>query len=193
MSKHFSVRRLLRIVLSVLLALILAVVFYVAVILGQPQSDLDETFDRHQPLLTASPAMHAEAGAENTLISAFPGPVLCPVPDSGWTVLDGESCDVPYENGLARMLTLRCRTDSGAAATVVSIYPARALSLISDQGLTLTGAGPALAGMPSVRMDGVGELRLHAQGSACLYIVTLPVMDADVLAELVRPLTLAGG
>lgn len=193
MKKAFSIRALLRTAAALVLALILAAVFYVTVILAQPQDDLNEAVDRHQPLLTASPALHADAGAEATLISAFPGPVLCPAPGSGWTVVDGESCDVPFENGQARKLTLRCRTDSGAEVEVVSIYPARALPLIPRSGYALTGAGPALAGTPSVRMDRDGVTRLHAQGSACLYIVTLAAMDNNVLTELLRPLTLAGG
>lgn len=185
--------KLIRRIFGALLALLMAAIFYVAVVLGQPQEDMTNEVDLHQPLLSASPAQQAtNDAAASVLIQAFPVPVLCAAPGSGWTVTNALSYDLAFEDGLARLLSIDYQLADGAAVQVASIYPARALSLIPGEGYRLTGAGPALAGNPSVRMEKGGSIRLHAQSPNCIYVVTAASMDDAALSELVRPLTLTG-
>lgn len=192
--KKITGGKLIRRLFGILLALLMAAIFYVAVILGQPQDDMTNAVDLHQALVSASPALQAtNDAAASVLIQGFPVPVLCAAPGAGWTTTNALSYDIAFEDGLARLLSIDFQLTDGSTVQVVSIYPARALSLIPGEGYRLTGAGPALAGNPSVRMEKGGSIRLHAQSTNCLYVVTAAPMDDAALSELVRPLTLVGG
>ena len=192
--KKMTGGKLIRRLFGVLLALLMAAVFYVAIILGQPQDDMSTEVDMHQPLVSASPAMQAtNDAAASVLMQDFPVPALCAAPGANWTVSNALSYDIAFEDGLARLLSIDYQLSDGTAVQVASIYPARALSLIPGDGYRLTGAGPALAGNPSVRMEKGGSIRLHAQSTNCIYVVTAAFMDDAALSELVRPLTLIGG
>jgi len=189
-------RRVLGGLLTALLSLALIVVFYLAVILGNPQAtDEQPTMLTDQPLVSASPAMTITQGDQlKTLMDAFPAPVMYPISGSGLTLTGGESYDAAFESGFGRILKLHYQTADGSAVTLISIYPARALSLLPTEGYALSGQpGQLLAGMRSVRMEHTGGIRLHAQGYEALYAVEVPIMETGALLELTRSLHLYEG
>lgn len=188
-------RKILRKAAMVLAALLLLGAFYLAVVLGQPQeSDAPVQADRNQPLLSASPAVTIQEDSRlGDLTGPFPVPVLCAVSGGNLTFLSGVSCDLAYEGGFARRITLTYQTPDGQQLLVESLYPARALSLMGKGDYHMAGvAGQSLAGMQSVRMENDATIRLHAQSETGLYIVTAPRMDSSDLAALTRSLQLTG-
>lgn len=187
-------RKILRWLATGLIALLLIAVFYLAVILGQPQeSETAVQVDMAQPLLTASPAINLSSEADvSAMTDAFPVPVLQAMSGSGLTLTAGSSYDMAYEGGFARIVRLTYVSAAGQQMQVESIYPARALDLLGKEDYHIGSvAGQALAGMSSVRMENSSSIRLHAQSENGLYAVTVPVMDASTLAEMLRSLQLS--
>ena len=196
---NFSrMRQALRLLLGTVAAALLIAVFYVAVVLGQPQpNEHAVTVLADQPLLTASPAQAlASEGELESLMTAFPVPVLYAQSGGALTLRAGVSQDAAYEGGFARVATLTYGAELNGQAveiTVQSIYPARALSLIPTGDYTIAAvAGQSVAGLSTVRMENDSAIRLHAQSADALYAVTLPKVSAQELGTLLRPLQLSG-
>lgn len=185
-------RRAARIVLTAVLAVVLVALFYLAVILGQPQADDQAAVDLSQPLLAASPAQAiASEDQLGGLVAAFPVPVMSFVSGAGPALTAGTSYDTAFEDGFARVVKLQYALPDGGTVTARSIYPARALSLVGREGYRLNEASSlSLAGLRAVRMEGADTIRLHAQSSDALYVLTLPAMSADDLAALTKSLQL---
>ena len=191
-------RRIVKVVLAALLTIVLLAAFYIAVIMGNPQEAESSaiTAKQDQPLVAAmsSPLMITDQGQLGLLLKEFPAPVMAAMHSSVLTFQQGLCEDIPFEDGLGRRVTLTYRTAEGAAVTVVSLYPARALSLIDKADYTISGtAGLPLAGLRSVRMANDSSVRMHAQGSDALYVVTLPQMTATALRTLTSTLQLYQG
>ncbi len=191
-------QRLIKAVLLTLLTVLLLAAFYVAVIMGNPQGDTSSaiTAKQDQPLLPAmaSPIRIQEEGQLGLLLAEFPAPVMAAMHSPALTFAEGRMQDVPFEGGLGRMVTLTYRTAMGAPLSVASIYPARALALIDKADYTISGiAGLPLAGLRSVRMENDSAVRMHAQGTDALYVVTLPVLPAAELRTLTSILQLYQG
>lgn len=196
-SKQISKpRKALRIILGTVAAVVLVAVFYVAVVLGQPQENPDAVIvSQSQPLLTASPAMSlASADQLDGLLQAFPVPMLYAVEGSGLTLTAGMSYDAAYGDGFARIAVLNYTTEiSGRQVelSLQSIYPARALEFVPKGDYHIGEvAGQSLAGMQSVRMEDGEHIRLHAQAAEGIYVLTVPVLTADELATVTRSLQL---
>lgn len=180
------------------LSALLMIVFYVAVVMGHPQSDAATTVEarQDQPLLSAmsSPILITDEGSMSYLTDAFPAPVMYPLYGSALTFEQGVCSDVSFENGLGRTVTLTYRIEGGDTMTITSIYPARALELMGKGDYTISGtAGQTLAGLRSVRMENSASIRLHAQGTDALYTVTTPRLEAAVLRQLTASLQLYEG
>ena len=191
-------RRIVKVALAALLTIVLLAAFYIAVIMGNPQEAESSaiTAKQDQPLVTAmsSPLMITDQGQLGLLLKEFPAPVMAAMHSSVLTFQQGLCEDIPFEDGLGRRVTLTYRTAEGAAVTVVSLYPARALSLIEKADYTISGtAGLPLAGLRSVRMVNDSSVRMHAQGSDALYVVTLPKLSASALRTLTSTLQLYQG
>ena len=199
MSKgnNSRMKRALRLVLGALAAALLIAVFYVAVVLGQPQPDEGAvTVLTDQPLLTASPAQTLASDEElEGLMARFPVPVLYAQRGGALTLRAGVSQDTAFEGGFARVATLTYSAELNGQAveiTVQSIYPARALPLIPKGDYTLAAAaGQSVAGLHTVRMENASSIRLHAQSADALYTVTLPRAASQELGALLRPLQLS--
>lgn len=190
---HPRLKKALHVLLMTLLAVILVALFYLAVILGQPEEpenaiDIDQT----QPLLTASPALNIQSERQVTaLAEAFPVPVLAFMEGMGPVLVSGTSYDQAYEGGFARICELRYTTDNGLEITLTTIYPARAVELLGKDGYTLTGAAAQnLTGLTAVRMESADHIRLHAQASDAIYALTLPKLSDDTLTTVTRVLEL---
>lgn len=183
-------KRSLHTVIAVLAALLLAAVFYLAVVLGQPEAKDAPAPAPDQPLLAASPALQMTTADQlDQLLAGFPVPAMSFLPGAGPELIAGASYDTAFEDGFARVLELRYQLSSGSTVTVQSIYPARTLSLVTREGYTLrTAASYAIAGLPAVRMDGDNTLRFHAQSDQALYVITLPRMDAEDISATIRAL-----
>lgn len=187
-------RRIVRAVLTALLAVVLIALFYVAVVMGHPQDDgaviVEAATD--QPLLgDADPVIIVSEADMGSLLNAFPAPVMQPLAGSPLLFGGGECRSVPYEDGFARVATISYRTEGGAAFTVQSIYPARALTLVGKDGFTIDGrTGQSLSGLRSVRMESNEQIRLYAQGQEALYVVTTAKLDTAVLRQLTSALQL---
>lgn len=190
-KERHLIRRGLRALGAAVLTLLLAGIFYVAVILGQPQPDDAVQVDLHQPLLQASAAQEITSEEGLTLLlQSFPVPVLSCVPGSGCRLTYGRSYDMAYEGGFARILELTYVSPQGVQFRACSIYPARALALMGKDDYTLSAQeGPLVAGMRTVRMERGNSIRLHAQSENGLYYVTLDG-GAGALADTLRPLQL---
>lgn len=191
-------RRAVKGVLAALLTIVLLAGFYIAVIMGNPQEAESSaiTAKQDQPLVDAMPAplLVTDQGQLGALLNAFPAPVMAAMHSTVLTFQHGLCEDVPFEDGLGRRVTLTYSTAEGAAVTVESIYPARALSLVEKADYTISStAGLPLAGLRSVRMTNASAVRMHAQGSDALYVVTLPQMTATALRTLTSTLQLYQG
>ena len=190
---HPRLKKALHVLLMTLLAVILVALFYLAVILGQPEEpenaiDIDQT----QPLLTASPALNIQNERQvAALAEAFPVPVLAFMEGMGPVLVSGTSYDQAYEGGFARICELRYTTDNGLEITLATIYPARAVELLGKDGYTLTGAAAQnLTGLTAVRMENADHIRLHAQASDAIYALTLPKLTDDTITTVTRVLEL---
>ena len=191
-------RRIVKGILASLLTVVLLAAFYLAVIMGNPQEEESSaiTARMDQPLLSAmsSPVLIREQGQLNVLLREFPAPVMAAMNSTAMTFEQGLCQDVAFEGGLGRTVTLTYRTAEGESVTVTSIYPARALSLIEKADYTLSGiTGLPLAGLRSVRMENASAVRMHAQGTDALYVVTLPSLSATALRTLTSTLQLYQG
>ena len=175
---------------AVLMAILLIAVFYVSVILGHPQKDESAVQPlQNQPLLAGSPAMQLAPGDDPApLLFSFPVPVLY----SQEAVYQGASYDVPFEKGYARIVDLVYQADAaGQTWSVRTIYPARALSLVEKGDFRMaSAAAQSVAGQRFVRMENADTLRLHAQGSDAVYVITLPKALAAQHQALLRTLQL---
>lgn len=188
-------RRMVKAVLASLLTVVLLSAFYLAVIMGNPHKEEGEgsMAALEQPLLSALPAPVTirEQSQLSQLRAAFPAPMMAAMNSSAMALVEGVCRDVPFENGLARTVTLTYRTAEGGIITVESIYPTRALSLVGKGDYTLSAtAGLTLAGYRSVRMENDHAVRMHAQGAEALYVVTLPALSAQALRTLTSTLQL---
>ena len=190
---HPRLKKALHVLLMTLLTVILVALFYLAVILGQPEEpenaiDIDQT----QPLLTASPALNIQSERQvAALAEAFPVPVLAFMEGMGPVLVSGTSYDQAYEGGFARICELRYTTDNGLEITLATIYPARAVELLGKDGYTLTGAAAQnLTGLTAVRMESADHIRLHAQASDAIYALTLPKLTDDTITTVTRVLEL---
>ena len=190
---HPRLKKALHVLLMTLLAVILVALFYLAVILGQPEDpenaiDIDQT----QPLLTVSPALNIQSERQvAALAEAFPVPVLAFMEGMGPVLVSGTSYDQAYEGGFARICELRYTTDNGLEITLTTIYPARAVELLGKDGYTLTGAAAQnLTGLTAVRMENADHIRLHAQASDAIYALTLPKLTDDTITTVTRVLEL---
>lgn len=190
---HPRLKKALHVLLMTLLTVILVALFYLAVILGQPEEpenaiDIDQT----QPLLTASPALNIQSERQvAALAEAFPVPVLAFMEGMGPVLVSGTSYDQAYEGGFARICELRYTTDNGLEITLTTIYPARAVELLGKDGYTLTGAAAQnLTGLTAVRMESADRIRLHAQASDAIYALTLPKLTDDTVTTVTRVLEL---
>ena len=186
-------RRIVKTVLGALLTIVLLAAFYIAVIMGNPQETESTaiTARMDQPLLTAmsSPVIIRDQSQLVLLLEQFPAQVLASMSSSVMAFQQGLCEDVPFEGGLGRRVTLTYLTAEGAAVTVVSLYPARALALIPKDDYTISGTtGLQLAGLRSVRMENDSSIRMHAQGEDALYVVTLPKLSASALRSLTSTL-----
>ena len=191
-------RQIVKAVLATLLTIVLLAAFYLAVIMGNPQEEESSaiTPKMDQPLLNAmsSPIMITQQSQLGALLEAFPAPVMAAMNTPAMAFQQGRCEDVPYEGGLGRKVTLTYRTAEGAAVTVVSLYPARALELVPKADYTISGTtGLPLAGLRSVRMENAASVRMHAQGTDAIYVVTLPVLSASALRTLTSTLQLYQG
>ena len=190
------VGRVLKAVVAALMTLLLAAVFYVAVILGEPQeTEASVKPLTDQPLLQASPAINIDGeGQMDALLHPFPAPVMRALPGSGLTLRSGTSYDAAFETGFGRIVKLVYVNAAGQEMTVETIYPARALSLMGRGDYRLSGvAGQTLGGLKSVRMENATTIRLHAQGEEAVYVVTVPTMESAELIAFTRSLQLLNG
>lgn len=190
-------RRSLKAVLLTALTIVLLVAFYLAVVMGTPQEEgAAVTAKQNQPLLDVLPSavFILEESQMGQVLNAFPAPVLASMNAAALRFESGLCEDVPFEGGLGRKVTLSYRTAEDAVVTLVSIYPARATSLITKGDYILSDTfGLPLAGLRSVRMEKPGSICMHAQGEEALYVVTLPELSAASLRALTTTFQLYQG
>ena len=106
-------------------------------------------------------------------------------------LVSGSSYDQAFEGGFARLTELHYQTDNGLECTLTTIYPARAISLIGKGSYTLIGAAAQnLTGLTAVRTEDSQHIRLHAQASDALYVLTVPKVSDDTLTAITRVLEL---
>lgn len=193
-QKTTPTRRWVKPVLLTLLAIVLILVFYIAVVMGQPQTDAVSSA-RNMPAVQplpeplAAPVTVSDADGLRALAEVFPVPLMY-AGGRTLTFLSGSCEDVPFEDGVARIVTLTYRTEDFDTLTLQSIYPARALSLLGRDGRSFTGVTvDNMAGMKYVGMQDAATLRMHAQGEA-LYVFTVPTAEYRVIDQWTNTLQL---
>lgn len=191
-------KRMLRFILTALLSVMLIAVFYVAVVMGQPQKS--SKADKSAPTAQALPApLHeavriTDAADFQLLAAAFPAPILRPSSSHALVLIEGLCRDTAFENGVARIVTLTYQTEDQSLLTISSIYPARAYALLQKEGYSFsTQARHRLAGISAVRMESSSAIRLHAQGAEALYAFAAPKVSSDVLEQWTSSLMLYVG
>ena len=188
------IRKVFKTLLGILVAVIVIAVFYVAVVLGQPQENPDAVLvDMNQPLLTASPAVNLASAAEmESMLEAFPVPALYAQDTSRLTLKGGTSYDAAYGSGFARIAVLTYEVNgAGQEVTLQSIYPARAMEFVPRGNYHIAEvAGQPFAGMQSIRMENADSIRLHVQAAEGIYVLTVPKMTAEELSAITRALGL---
>lgn len=175
-----------------LLALGLLAGLYFALIIGQPQHE-EERDIKPQPLLTASPAVSIQNEGElRSLVASFPAPVMSFMSGSGMVFVSGTSADAAWKGKFGRVATLYWQTPGGEPLILQSIYPAEALDLMGKKDYTFSGgAGPALFGRTSVRMENGDTVRLHVQAEGQgLYVMTVPKSLGGSLSDISRSIQL---
>lgn len=194
-QKTTPTRRWMKPVLLTLLAILLIFVFYIAVVMGQPQTDvtgMPRSAAEKQALPEPLPAPVAITDDKSLggLAGVFPAPVMF-AGGKTLTFLSGSCEDVPFEEGVARVVTLTYRTAEFDTLTVQSIYPARALSLLGQDGRSFTGVSvDNMAGLKYVGMKDAATLRMHAQGEEALYVFTTPLAEYRVIDQWTNTLQL---
>ena len=184
-------RRTLRGLLRAVLALLLAALFYLAIVVGQPQTDVAREVDWAQPLLAPSPEQQLSEAAElPQLIDSFPAPVLW-APGGGLSLVAADSRDFSMPGGVGRILTLIYRSQSDLELQAQSIYPARAAERLEDSRFTLRGEGSSLGGLRTVMLSNAESICYIAQGTQALYRVTLPQTDEATVMAALQPLQLS--
>ncbi len=185
-----SVRRVIRIILTVLCFAALAAVFFVMAILIDPQEE--DPVRNAAPLASPGPSQTLRSEDElDLLLDAFPAPVLMAAPNGDLSLTAGHMEDVAVSGGYARVLTLVYRSSGGTEITVRSIWPAGADGALEREGWRISGiAGQSVAGMESIRLEKADRLRLQCRGTAALYTVETDPAAGDALAALLRPLQL---
>ena len=184
-------QRLVHFLLSVLLGAALVAAFFLAVILGHPQGDGSNPAEAQQPLLPpmTAPVTIQSLNGLQTLLDAFPAPVMASLSSTAMDFVRGACTDVPFEKGYARMVSLTYQTREGE-----SIYPARALGVMGKGDYVISGtAGHPLAGLRSILMERDGSVRMHAQSEEALYVVTMPAVASAALRQMTSTLLLYGG
>ena len=173
-----------------LLLLFAAAVIYVLVCVFNPQEE-DAVDTTPQELLSASPAVSLSSEDELLdLIDDSPIPVLCSWGEASLRLIAGSSYDAAFENGFGRITALRYLYGT-TEVDVISIYPARAVSLLGRLDYHMSAApSPLLAGYNSVRMENETTIRIHIQTRSGLYAVIVPKTAVGVLSEIIRPLQL---
>lgn len=176
---------------AAVLALMLAVVFYVAVVMGQPSAQVLEsaaTSREAQAPLPAQPAYQTQSAADTVeLLGHFPAPALTFSESSGLAFVSGRAYDQAFEGGFARILEMIYLTPMGQRVTLTSIYPARAFEYLGRDGFELTEMTQGvLGGLNAVMMTDADQTRLHAQGEEGIYALTAPRMSQQELGELTR-------
>ncbi len=191
-------KKVLKRILTFLLCLMLMAVFYVAVIMGQPQEDEAAPIAavQDQPLLSPLPSaiFISDAAQMDQILAAFPAPLMHAASGNALTFVQGQCHDVSFEGGLGRIATFTYRTENGDSLIITSIYPARALALLGKGDLIISGtAGQSMAGLRSVRMENETTIRLHAQGPEAIYALTTAKQNSAVLRQLTAALQLSEG
>ena len=180
-QKPSLLRRVLRWLLLALASAVLIFLFYVAVVMGQPLADASQAAQSAPQLLPeplSQPIALADETAIRDLAEVFPAPVMY-AGGKALTFVNGVCEDVPFEDGVARVVTLTYRTADFDTLTLQSIYPARALSLLDKDGRTFAAmTQDRMVSLRYVAMQDAATLRLHAQGEKALYVLTTPLADS---------------
>ena len=178
-------KKTLRWMMTITLTILLIAVFWAAIVLGQPEQQADVQEEK-QPLLNDIPEGRFEASADlNSLLESFPAAVLSYPEGMDAVLTEGESRTVPFEDGKANVIRLNYLFDGRIPVTVETIYPARAVSLISKGAFELKeGSARPVAGLSAAEMTDGTYLRWHAKSQQALYTVTVPVRsDAETVLQ----------
>ncbi len=183
--------RLVRGVLAALVTVTLLTAFFLAVIMGQPEEKAVKQSDQPLPVPLASAVSITDEADLALIREAFPGRLMAAAANRVIAFQSATCQDVPFEQGVARVATLRYYTADGKAVTVQSIYPARALDVMGKGNYTISGvSGHLLADLRSVRMEGPAGIRMHAQGTDALYVVSMPNATSAALRQITSAMQL---
>ena len=162
----------------------------VSLILARPQEDPTPS-PAGQKLLAASPALEIQEETDLIrLVSSVPAPVMSFMSGSGMTFVSASSADTAVSGGFGRIASLYWQTADGEPVTLLSIYPADALSLLDPDYHFVPVYGPSLFGKSSVRMENDSAIRIHTATDEALYVVLLPRSLSSRVSDICRSVQL---
>lgn len=178
-KRNPRLKKALRIAASLIVSVIAVAVFYMAVIIGQPTEDallqLNPEASPQAVLAAQPPEKITDPEQIGFLAASFPAPLLRLAPGTDIAFIQGQTYDVAFEGGFARMGELTYQTSEGKTLLLQTIYPKRAFSLIDTKGYSLSPTlGYTLLHLPAVRMDSTHSVRFHLEGEEALYLIALP-------------------
>lgn len=178
-SKKHPVKKTLRVIGTVFGALLAIVIFYLAVVIGQPTPEAMMEMNpvsEPQPLLSAQlPDKVYDETEIPTLLFTYPAAIMRLSLGTDIAFIEGQSYDVAYEGAFARICEMTYQAIDGGTLQLQTIYPKRAFSLIDQKGYSLSPMlGYSLLHLNAVRMDGAKTVRFHVEGEEALYLFTIP-------------------
>jgi len=178
-QKKHPVKKTLRVIGTAVAALFAIVVFYLAVVIGQPTPEAIMEMNPaspSQPLLQAQlPDKIYDENDIPKLLYTYPTPIMRLSLCTDIAFIEGQSYDVAYEGAFARVCEMTYQSMDGGTLHLKTIYPKRAFSLIDLKGYTLSPMlGYSLLHLNAVRMDGTNTIRFHVEGEEALYLFTMP-------------------
>lgn len=121
----------------------------------------------------------------------FPGDPLLFMDESQLTITTARYDDLSMKSETARRLTVEVSLSNGGTLQIVSLCPAKAITLVEKEDYTLTGKVLSLCGMSFVEMKNQDTLRLHTQGDRGAYVITYPASAESAAHGLLQGLYLS--
>ncbi len=190
-KRNASLKKILRVLATVLVSLVAVAVFYLAVVIGQPTEDALLQLNPEsapQALLSAQlPDIITQESEIQHMLSSYPAPLLRLSPGTDIAFVQGQAYDVAYEGAFARVGELTYQTQDSKTLTLQTIYPKRAFALVDTKGYAISPTlGYTLLHLPAVRMDSTKTVRFHIEGDEALYLITLPKEYLETAPNLLK-------
>ena len=175
-----------------ILLLILALAFlYLFLLMGEPDEDdeamLAQTVAQEEIIRMPMTGQELSGTVDVTAAAVSFGKDAMEFRNNVLPLQKAALYDTAYHGGYARRLTLTYQFPDGQIATVDSIRPAGAITLLTDPAYAIrVDTLYSMGGLDAVRMDSETYIRVAAQSEAAAYVIHYPVSHADQFTDYLR-------